>query len=274
MKAFLVSSLLLVSSAHMNAQTFDEADALFDQREGNEAVTIEAREAYLAIANSGVTGSDLIRAVVGASRTYVYQGEALVETKEGADYYKRRDIFGECRETIEMISPEAIGSGVRQYYYFKAACMAYYAQVSGTLENLGLVGPLQETLDVGLTVPGGDTYEGGGLKRVKAAVQSNPKTKPIPGGYYNPELALELINEAIDSFADGDSYDGWISCENQRRKVNVLIELERQDEAVAVGEAAVADFNLYLEFDFVPSEITAETVHCIEEIETILATLG
>ncbi len=273
MKGSITGGLLLAMSLHANAATIDEADALFAQRQGNEETTVAARDAYLAVADSGVEGEELVRAVVGASRAYIYQGESLVDTLEGSDRTKRRTIFKGCRDNIERIAPNKLGAETPEYYYFKAACTALYAQVSGTLENLLLVGPLRDTIEDGLAVPGGDTYEGGGIKRVKAAIQSNPKAKPLPGGFYDPELALQLINEAIDSPAFGDSYDGSVSCENQRRKVNVLLELERVDEAVEVAEFAVDDFAFLLDFGLIPSEITAETVHCIEELNTILAGL-
>ena len=60
-----------------------------------------------------------------------------------------------------------------------------------------MIGRLNRTIDEGLALQDGVKYEGGGLNRVKAAVISNPKAKPIPG-VYNPEAALKLINEAIE----------------------------------------------------------------------------
>ena len=230
--------------------------------------TEAARAKYYEIIEAGAEGDALVRAVVGVSRTLVYQGEGLTGTESDEDIDTRRALFKECWDSaVEAINPEAIGYAAPEYYYFKSVCMAYYGQVSGTIENLGLIRGLNNAITTGLEIPGGDLYEAAGIKRVKAAVSSNAKTKPLPGGIYNPELALQLIDEAIESEAYPGSYAGNLSCENYRRKVNVLVELERPADALETALFAIDEFEFLLEFEEIPAVIIAETHHCLKVVK-------
>lgn len=274
-KAKLGAAVLLSSLATTGfSADFTKADDLFATREGSVANNLAAREAYEAIINSGVNGSELERAVIGVMRTLIYEGEALTGRESDTDIDKRRALFKQCAdETSDLISPDALGYTTPTHYYFKASCMAYYAEVSGTLENLTNAPRLLSALSRGLEVTGGDTYEGGGLKRVKAAVKSNSKAKPIPGGLYNPEEALTLIDESINSKAYPGNYDGLMFCENYRRKINVLTELNRTQDALAVAESTLEDFAFYLELGEVPSSLVPETKHCLTVVEELKAQL-
>ncbi|NRA63894.1 MAG: hypothetical protein HRU19_05390 [Pseudobacteriovorax sp.] len=266
-------SASLSLGAMANEAAFEQADALFAERENNIEATQQARDAYLSIAATA-SSEDLVRAVVGAARTLIYEGEALTGRDSDEDIESRRSIFRSCyTEVMPLINPEALGFESPAYYYFTASCMAYYAEVSGTLENLRNIRALNEALENGLSLQGGELYEGGGLNRVKAAVKSNPKAKPIPGGLYNPEVALELIEAAIEGEAYPGGVEGALFCDNFRRKVNVLAELDRSEEALEVAEIAIDEFGFLLELDEIPSVIVAETKHCIKVIEEIAETL-
>lgn len=259
-------------STSLIAADFTIADELFAQREGSLENTLAARDAYKAIVAEGVTGAELERAVEGMARTYVYQGEVLTGKVSDEDVEARRTIFRECwKDTMPLIAPEKLGFESPVYYYFMGSCLAYYGEVSGTLENLGNIGRLTRAIDGGLAIQGGPEYEGGGLKRVKAAIISNEKVKPLPGGLYNPEEALTLIDEAILTEPYGDSPDGFFFCENYRRKYNVLIELERNDDAVALAEQTLVDFDLYLSEELIPSSMIPETKHCLAVIQESIA---
>ena len=272
--ALSIAAVALSLNASGDEAKFKNADDLFAVREGNVENTQAARAKYLEIADSGVKGADLVRAVVGAARTIIYEGEALNGMTEKADTERRRELFKMCfDEVMPRISPDKLGYESPAHYYFTASCMAYYAQVSGTLENLKNVKRLNDTLAAGMAVQGGDVYEGGGLGRVQAAVKSNPKAKPIPGGLYNPELALELINTSIESPAYPGNFEGALFCENFRRKVDVLAELQRNDEGKSTGEQAIEEFNFLLELGEIPALLEAETKHCISKIEEKVATL-
>lgn len=274
-KAKLGAAVLLSSIATTSyAADFTKADELYAAREGSVANTVAAREAYEAIISNGAEGADLERAAIGIMRTLIYEGEALTGRESDADVEKRRALFKECAdETSDLISPDALGYTTPTHYYFKASCMAYYAEVSGTLENLTNAPRLLSALSKGLETKGGDTYEGGGLKRVKAAVKSNSKAKPIPGGLYNPEEALTLIDESINAKAYPGNYDGLMFCENYRRKINVLTELNRVQDAVVVAESTLEDFAFYLELGEVPNSLVPETKHCLTVVEGLKANL-
>lgn len=264
----LTASLSL--SAYANDTAFKTADDLFADRENNIESTREARSAYLAIAENA-EGAELVRAVVGAARAMIYEGEALTGRDSDEDVEARRDIFRTCyKDVMPLISPDALGFESPAHYYFTASCMAYYAEVSGTLENLRNISALNDALADGLAAEGGELYEGGGLKRVKAAVKSNPKAKPIPGGLYDPEEALKLIDEAIAGEAYPGNFAGEAYCDNYRRKVNVLAELERTEEAKTVGEETIEEFTFLLDLEEVPSILVAETKHCIDVVETLV----
>lgn len=275
LKQVLTTALVCSAFAGaVQAADFSLADKLFSEREGDVAKTQAARQAYQNIIKSGVKGTELERAVVGVLRTMSYEGEALTGRTADSDIERRRQLFKECAdETTELITEKALGYQSPAYYYFKASCMAYYAEVSGTLENLTNAPRLLNALSKGLESQGGDTYEGGGLKRVKAAVKSNAKAKPIPGGLYNPEEALSLIDESIASQAYPGNYDGSLFCENYRRKINVLAELGRPAEAVEVASTTLEDFGFYLELGEIPESLVPETKHCLSVVESLKASI-
>jgi len=170
---------------------------------------------------------------------------------------------------MPLIAPDKLGYASPAYYYFSATCMAYYGEVSGTLENLTNAPQLVRLLETGLQAEGGLTYEGGGLNRVKAAVKSNAKAKPLPGGLYNPQESLDLINAAIGSPAYPGSYDGFLFCENYRRKALVLDELQLTSDALALALSSIEDFELFLELEEIPESLVPETKHCINVLQQI-----
>lgn len=269
-----MAAALLCGSWTLHAADFSTADSLFAQREGSHENVQAAREAYQALVATGLKGAELERAVIGIARTYIYEGEVLTGKTASADIETRRTLFRACwDEAVPMIAPDKLGYESPAYYYFGATCMAYYGEVSGTLENLANAPILLNTLEKGLGVEGGLTYEGGGLNRVKAAVKSNAKAKPLPGGFYNPEEALNLINAAIDSEAYPGNYEGFLFCENYRRKVLVLQELGRSGEAKELAQSTIEDFELFLELEEIPESLVPETNHCINVVQQIAAEL-
>ena len=193
---------------------------------------------------------------------------------EKADVERRKSIFRECfDEVTPLINKKVLGYDSPAYYYFSAACMGYYAQVSSTLENLRNIKRLNDTLKAGYATQGGDIYEGGGLKRVHAALKSNPKAKPLPGGFYNPEAGLQLINESLASEAYPGNHKGEMFCENSRRKVDVLIELKQIEVARNFGATAVEEFEFLLDLEEIPAHLTSETKHCVSKMKEKIESL-
>lgn len=270
-----VFALTLGLHAQAQAVDFSEADALFAQRADSREKVQAARAAYQTLAAQSAKGStDQIRAAEYAARSYLYEINAYLSLNVDADRKERKALAADCwRKSLETISPANLGFESPVYWYFRANCITREAEVSSAIERLINLGKLNESFDKGLAAPGGEIYEGGGVKRVKAAVKSNPEAKGIPGGLYNPEEALKLIDSAIDSEAYPDSAPGILFCENYRRKVSVLIELKRNADAKTLAEQTIADFTAYLADELVPEFVKPETVLCIKETQSILDTL-
>jgi curved DNA-binding protein CbpA len=270
-----VFALALGSFTQAKAVDFSEADALFAQRAESREKIQAARAAYQTLAAQSAKGSsDQLRATEYMARSYLYEINAYLSLNVDADRKERKALAGECwRKGLETINPTNLGFQSPVYWYFRANCLTREAEVSNAIERLANLAKLNESFDKGLAAPGGEIYEGGGVKRVKAAVKSNPEAKGIPGGLYNPEEALKLIDSAIESEAYPDNAPGNLFCENYRRKLSVLIELKRNADAKALGEQTVADFTAYLADDLVPQFVKPETELCIKETQSILDTL-
>lgn len=252
------------------AADFNSADALFAKRDAGRATNKKIREAYEAIIKQGAKKSDLVRAVEGIGRSYLYEGGYLLSLNSAEDRAERKKLFRACwSEVAERISPTKLGYSTPQYWYLRAACLAQEAQVATAAERLANLGKLNEAFSKGLAVSGGDNYEGGGLLRVKAAVKGNPEAKGLPGGLYNPSEALKLIDDAIESEAYSGQAEGFLFCENYRRKVEILNTLGRKQEAKELAANTITDFTTYLNEGLIPEFIRAETAGCIKEVKKL-----
>ncbi|MBF0440652.1 MAG: hypothetical protein HQK54_01990 [Oligoflexales bacterium] len=248
------------------AADFSGADQIWVTRQGSVENTQKARAAYQAMIDSGeLKGSDLVYAVTQLGRTYFYEGEVL-NTKEGEGEKRRRELFSECwKDKMELISPKALGYETEQYWYWRAACIGLYSEVSGTVENLRNVVLVREAFSKGGRL--NMSYEGGGLLRSEAGIISNPKAKPIPG-LYNPQKALELIDKALAQPAfPGSNNTGADFCENYRRKAMILKELGRIDESKEFTAKSLADFKELEANGMLPEGLGPETIHCMNLLE-------
>lgn len=272
LKKQLLAALVLGISLTAQAADFSQADAKFALRDKSLAATQEARAAYKAILDQGAKSAELFRAAEGYLRATVFEGTHFYKTVGDADRAVRKKVFNECwKNDVEVLKPANLGFESPVYYYFRAACIAYEAEVSNVIQRLALLPELNKTLDAGLATQGGTSYEGGGLLRVKAAVKGNPEAKGLPGGLYNPEEALRLANQAINAEAYPGNAEGNLYCENFRRKVITLNELKDYSEALATANQALADFPSYLEEGLVPEFLRAETVDCVKAITELKA---
>ena len=249
---------------------FTEADELFKKRGESTTISKQARQKYRSILSSGnLNNSEKIYAATQISRLLSYEGSILDKTTE-PEKSQRKNIYGKCwREAVELMAPSKVGGPTPNYYYFKASCMALYGEVSGTLENLQNVGRLRKAISEGKQYD--TTYEGGGILRVEAGVISNPKAKPIPG-LYKPEAAASLIDQAIESPAyPGSSNAGSDYCENYKRKVMILQELGKNQEAKAEGIEARDYFELLKAEEILPEGIEEETKICIDYLNMLIS---
>ncbi len=283
-KKQLLAALALTFSFSAYGTDFSEAEAKFALRDStaDHSATLEARAAYKAIIDSGVKDADLVRAVEGYLRTYIFEGthytttnaEGTEATPAGTGKETRKKIFNDAWKTAVELIPAAARETSPVYYYFKASAIAYEAEVSNVLQRLVLLPQLNDALAKGLAVEGGATYEGGGLLRVKAAVKGNPEAKGLPGGLYNPEEALKLVDQAIASEAYPDNAEGIYFCENFRRKVITQNELKDVAGALATADQALLDFPAYLADSLIPEFIRAETVDCIKTITELKTSIS
>jgi hypothetical protein len=267
-----IAALALGFSMSAQAADFTEADAKYALRDTSVAATQEARAAYKAILDQGAKDADLIRAAEGYLRASIFEGTHFYTTVGDTDRAARKKIFNDCWKVgAELVNPTVLGFQSPVYYYFKASCIAYEAEVSNVIQRLTLLPELNKALEAGLATQGGTTYEGGGLLRVKAAVKGNPEAKGLPGGLYNPDEALKLVDQALLSEAYPGNAEGALYCENYRRKIITLNELKKYSDSLATAEQALTDFPAYLEEGLIPEFIRAETVDCVKTITELKA---
>ncbi len=262
--------VLFLSSSPISAFAvdFSTADSLFAKRDQGKDATLAARAAYRTLVEQGAKDSDLIRAVEGLARTYTYEGAVLFNANIPEQRAAKKKTFNECWNSVaDLISPAKIGYSTPNYWYIRATCLAQEAELATAIERLTNLPKLNEAFEKGLATPGGDIFEGGGIKRVKAAVKGNPEAKGLPGGLYNPEEALRIVDEAIASEAYPGNSEGLLFCENFRRKVNILNTLQKNTEAKALVASTISDFTSYLEQGLIPEFIRAETQHCINQMK-------
>jgi hypothetical protein len=261
----LLAGALFFSSLHAFATDFTEADAKFAQRDVSLEATLDARAAYKALLDEASSTMDKVRAAEGYLRTYMYEGTHYHSLDDEAGREARKQVFSSCwSQASETISPVILGYETPVYYYFRSACLAYDAQVSTLEGKVELVPKLLDTLQKGLQATGGADYEAGGLYRVAAAVKYNPAAQEVPGGLFNPEEALVLIDQAIaakpypEGHIAGNRY-----CENFSHKVRNLIVLGKPLAALSLATQSLTDFEAYMNAGEIPEVIRAETMDCL-----------
>ena len=62
-------------------------------------------------------------------------------------------------------------------------------------------------------------------------------------------------------------------CENFRRKINVLEELDRIDEAKELASTTIEEFEFLLDLEEIPEVIISETRHCLNKVSEKLSSL-
>ncbi len=205
----------------------------------------------------------------------MYEGTHYHSLDDEAGREARKQVFSSCwSQAAESISPEVLGYENPCYYYFRSACLAYDAQVSTLEGKLELVPKLLDAIQKGLQSPGGTDFEAGGLYRVAAAVKYNPAAQEIPGGLFNPEEALGLIDLAIAAQPyPAGTLPGQRYCENFSHKVRNLIVLSRPSEALQLATQSLADFDAYTKAGEIPEVLRAETADCLALLQQLKAVL-
>lgn len=265
----LLAGALFCSSLQAFAGDFTEADAKFAQRDVSLEATLEARTAYKTLLDQALNDDETVRAAEGYLRTFLYEGTHYHSLDEAAGREARKKVFSSCwSEAAERISPVTLGYQTPVYYYFRSACLAYDAQVSTLEGKLELVPKILDAIQTGFQVTGGTEYEAGGLFRVAAAVKYNPAAQDVPGGLFNPEEALALIDQAIAT------KDGPLYCENFSHKVRNLLVLGRPTEALTLATESLSDFDAKVKTGSIPEMFRAETLDCLTLLSQLKGSLS
>lgn len=287
-KQILISATTSAVLSTSYAADFATADALWQQRDQGIPILEQSRQAYLdVIAQGELTPEEMIHATTQLGRLAIFEGSNFhnKDSQEGID--ARRQLFGDCWKTyLPAINPVSNKKGslgdrtfgkakpfsisTPNFFYWKAACMALYAEVSGTAENVVNVGRLTWTIRRGSELD--TTYQGGGILRVHSGIISNAKAKPL--GMYDPQMALQLIDTALaaDPYP-GTNVAGGEFCENYERKSLTLIELERGAEARALLEEHITTIEEAIELEELPEGREPETLFCKTDLEGLVNTL-
>ena len=203
----ILSFLSLIAFSHLGiAVDFRHADRLFSQRgisaEGIDSID-KALESYTQLINGSqgpLTQREQIYAVVQKSRLYVYHG---INQDKATDVGKnrRRTLFSKCRQDLQLIHPSNVGP-TPEYYHYSAYCLILEAAVRPVVWGLSRIKDIKNLIAQGMKLE--TTFEGGGILRVAAGLHSTPELRSVPG-IWDPELAWNLIQQAIDSEPYGQS---------------------------------------------------------------------
>lgn len=259
--AALVFSAVLGASAQ--AGVFDEADALFAERENNVEKIAAARSAYKTALRT-VDGADRIYAIEQLGRLAFYEGEHLNDLDRGAR--RRTEIFADCREFVEAIAnvPEA----VTQYHFWKLQCTAFWVQSAPLLSRLAQIGSIKRYFNsiVGDNLEprpevGIDTrYQGGGIYRVIAGIIKDDLSSLIRDDLPNRAKAMDLADMAMASQAyPGDPNAGDAYYSNFRGRGDLLIKLGRNDEAREWLNRYIAEIDELIAANELPAGMEVET---------------
>ena len=184
-----------------SANTLENADALFaDREQGNEKIE-EALAAYEAAYDESETDATDYYIADKISALYFYQG-LIAQTKD-----EKKEIYQNCLDHIEDYSADS----TIVYNYWKGACLASWARANGILESLKRAQELVDNIEAGKQLEGAKSFQGGGIYRLGAAVYINlPKGVPgVPSQDPAKSLAdveVALSASATDAHCAGNSY--------------------------------------------------------------------
>ncbi len=275
--------LPLASVAHADWTT---ADSLFAQRENNRDAIQQARAQYLAILNSTTDKNEKVRAASQLGRLALYEGEMLLPKSDVAG---RAAIFkqcwcadpvvtvpfvsGSCRAPgfIEKISAAAIGEERPEYHYLRGVCVGYWGEVANLSEKAVFAKTLKDNITKGPAVAD-PTFDGGGVFRMTAAVQSNPQARGV--GLYDARASLAAIDRALAT-PDGPNY-----YENWQTKIQVLKQLaddeggDYKQKAIDLAEQTLDQMDILREAGTYPEGRRGEFNYSYGRIKTFYKELS
>lgn len=211
---------------------FSTADAFYMHRENSLERITQARAIYRQ-ALQEAKGDDQVYAMHRIGALAYYEGELL--TPEN-NHSKRVEIFQQCQDDVEKISPKKLGKEVPDYYLWKAACLALWGKSASSFSVVGRLDSLEKAMKKGLAL--NERFEGGGMHRLMGSVYLKSELLGwIPGlsRFYSPEKALKHINISIEM--GPEYYDSYLT------KAEILKKLGRSDEGLKFLQTKYHEFS-------------------------------
>jgi hypothetical protein len=269
----LIISLITACSVHDRSSSLvsvgDSATDRFERRAESLGALLGARNFIRGALDSGLKDSD--------KSTWLYLADLYFKTFEfeGQHYLiadapsVRVKLYQDALADLEkQISPTAVGFPYAGYFYFRALFLFRIFQDSNEYVRLGMLSALNKAFSEGIDTAGaGSTlYAAGGLYRIKALWKSFPGVRGFPGGIWNPEESLKLIDTAIASAGYPGSLSGDIFCENFRAKAFILRQNANYKKMLYFSAQASIIFSEYLKEELLPSEEVEEAKDCVKSL--------
>lgn len=260
----LILGLFLHTAGFSSPEKLAQANKLFAMREQGVNLISTAKSLYLEVISSGSDAlADRQEAMDKFARLSIYQGEIKKSAFRISDD-QALEIFKECIEATNFLSPDAINVETPQYYYWRASCIGLWASNLGKAQfihkkNRKRLDELQDLVETGLTKF--RPFDGYGFNRIKVGILVRSKILKA-AGLYNPILALELIEEAIKN-----SPQVYV---NYLLKAEVLLELKEAQEARVTLIRVLAVLDKAIHDNTVPLEIEPEAKVFLTRIKDTL----
>lgn len=251
---------VIVACGSVFAFDYKEADSLFGQRENNLSNITQARALYREALRK-TQGDDKVYAVEQLAKLAYYEGDLLTDEKDST---KRVDIFQQCQDDVEEVSPAKMeGQEYAAYYYWKSACMALWAKSAGSFSVLARVSDLEAAMYRGAEVDG--SFAGGGVHRVMGSVYLKSKAmRWIPGlsRFYDPDKALVHIDKAI-SFGP-EYYVAYLV------KAEILKELKRGKEGLTLLKQKHDELSVRVRKNDLPDDLKPESKVILQQMSDLI----
>lgn len=251
----LAVSALCASQAF--AYDFSSADAAFAKRE-NSAQLATANKLYKASLDS-VKGAEKVYATEQLARLAFFEGNSIPES----DSANRKKVFQRCMDVADTFEKKTV-----QHSYWRGLCLASWAKANGVLKSLEKAGEILELVETGRKAD--ETYEGGGVYRLGAAVYLN--LPPLFGG--DIDKAWSYAQKAIASPAFSGSKNPDTDTGNYFYAVylyagQIAAKREGKDAAKAIVNEAIER----IEGGDLPVDREPETKQNLRELKDYLATI-
>ncbi len=260
-----VALTLALASVPANAAgVFNQADALFAQRDNNAANVAAARAEYLRILPT-VSGADLAYAVQQIGMLATYEGTYLIPDAT-ANYARKAQIFDECRKTAAKLEGQA--DQITVHAFWRISCTALWLKYASTIQRLAELSAIKtyfnNLVDANLEIKPELNidlrYQGGGMNRALSAIYSNPLASLIRDGLPNGAKALDMADRALRSRAfPGDPNQGADYYRNYRHKAEALNLLHREPEGQMLLASTITEITERQTDNDLPANIEPET---------------